>query len=51
MSNYFGYISTADKWTMLLARLFGRRFAQTTEDGTLVYYKWRGAIYIQSFSE
>lgn len=42
----------ASRWTMLMARLFGRRFTSAeTGDGQWIGYEWRGKLYLTEYRE
>lgn len=42
----------ASRWTLWMARLFGRRFTSAeTGDGQWVGYEWRGKLYLTEYRE
>lgn len=42
---------TATRWTLLMARLFGRKRVTHDGDYRVTSYLWRGKLYLTDFSE
>ena len=52
MGKAFGEpIPVTPAWKMALVRIFGKRYMQAVDGGTLHYYVWNRRIYLESFSE
>lgn len=45
-----GFIPAAPWYVLLLARLYGARFRETSVDGVVEGYLWRGKLYITSWN-
>ncbi len=39
----------APRWTLWMARLFGRRFTGEDKGHTIVGYEWRGKLYMTNY--